>query len=71
MLHETAVAWLQRQLTLSRPRQSWRESRISFGKRLCKAAKYVNDHYDADALCRELPERIATLILREGDRLRK
>ena len=37
---------------------------------MCMCA-YINQHYDVDGLCRELPQRLQKLSDREGDRINK
>ena len=71
MLHETAVAWLTDRLKVTVPAKPWEESAQLFGSRVKQAAEYVNTHYDVDALQRELPARLQTLIAREGGRIGK
>ena len=45
MLHETAVAWLTRRLTVTTPARAWEETPETFGARLKDAATYVNEHH--------------------------
>ena len=71
MLHETAVAWIDRRLTVTTPAKPWDDTVDEFGERLRLAAEYINAHYDVDGLCRELPQRLDDLCAKEGDRLRK
>ena len=71
MLHETAMAWVRERLTKTVPRLPWEESIEAYGTRLKDVAAYINKHYDVAGLCRELPDRAAELLKRQGDRLSK
>ena len=52
-------------------RVTWKETAEDFGARLRAAADFVNTHYDAEGLQRELPARLAELRNREGGRIGK
>ena len=39
--------------------------------RLKLVAAHINDHYDVDSLCRELPARVHALWQNKGDRITK
>ena len=71
MLHETAVAWVRWHLQRTLPRRPWDETCEEYGQRLNRVCAKVNAQYDVAGLCREFPSRIAKLVLKEGDRLRK
>ena len=72
MLHETAVAWIRRRMAQTLPREPWRESEEEWGKRLKDTVAYINDKYDVEGLCREMPERMCTLVQeKQGDRIGK
>ena len=71
MLHETAVAWLRKRLSLTLPKRPWLETREDFGARLKAQAAYVNQHYSVHALCREFPGCLDGLIAKGGDRIWK
>ena len=71
MLHETAVAWIRRRLTQTLPKKPWLETPTEYRARLKLCAQYCNDHYDVAGLCNRLPQRIATLKLKKGDRINK
>ena len=71
MLHETAVAWLTKRLVVTTPARDWEESVEAFGARLQDACRYINEHYDVENLCRELPTRVRALRDAEGGRLPK
>ncbi len=71
MLHETAVAWMRLRLSKSVPQNAWEETRDEYASRLKAAAAFINDKYDVDGLCRELPERVQKVFDRKGDRIAK
>ena len=71
MLHETAVAWLNERLKRTLPRREWEETEAAFADRLKAACQHVNEKFDVDAHCRELPCKIQNMIDLDGDRLRK
>ena len=71
MLHETAVAWMRDRLVKTTPRRAWQETVEQYCTRLKACAAYINEHYKLAGLCRELPQRLAELDRRQGDRLRK
>ena len=71
MIHETAVAWLDYRLQITKPKKEWEESEDAFAKRLRDACAHVNENHDIDSLSRELPQRLDDLIELEGDRLSK
>ena len=61
MLHETAVAWCRYELARCLPARPWLEAAVA----------EVNATHDVDSLCKELPARVAQLILERGGRLAK
>ena len=71
MLHETAVSWLSERLKRTLPRREWEETEAGFTDRLKAACQHINEHFDVDALCRELPCRVQNLIDLDGDGLPK
>ena len=71
MLHETAVAWMRQRLVKTRPKQAWTETLEDYRSRLKTCAAYINEHYNVDGLCRDLPTRLLELEEASGDRLRK
>ena len=71
MLHETAVAWMRDRLVKTTPPRVWQESVAEYCTRLKACAAYINEHYNVAGLCRQLPQRLAELDRRQGDRLAK
>ena len=71
MLHETAVAWVRRGLTWTLPAKPWEETVEAFAVRLREVVRKVNDEYDVEGLCRELPDRVDALYHAEGGKLAK
>ena len=71
MLHETSVAWIRRRETVTQTREPWTETVEAFGIRLKGICQYINDNYEVEDLCRELPERIQEVIDEDGDRISK
>ena len=71
MLHETAVAWMRQRLTKTRPQQAWTETLEAYRSRLKACAAYINEHYNVQGLCHDLPTRLRDLDEVEGDRIRK
>ena len=49
----------------------WLETPEEYRTRLKAAVAEVNATHDVDSLCKELPARVAQLILAEGGRLAK
>ena len=70
VLHETAVAWIRRQLTETTPRRPWQETREQYAVRLRRVVTRINNTHDVGGLCRKLDFRLGELIRRQGDRLR-
>ena len=66
MLHETAVAWCRYKLARCLPARPWLETPEEYRTRLKAAVAEVNATHDVDSLCKELPARVAQLILAEG-----
>ena len=71
MLHETAVAWLDKRLKLTTPAKAWEETPEELGARLWQACEYINANYEVEGLCKELPGRLQKLREVQGGRLRK
>lgn len=71
MLHETAIAWVRKKMGTSTPPQPWLETKKQFKDRMLEACRQINEEYDVDGLCKELPNRLATFKNREGDTLKK
>ena len=71
MLHETAVAWIRRGLTWTLPARPWEETVAAFSARLREVVRKVNDEYNVEGLCRELPTRVESLYDAEGGKLQK
>ena len=69
MLHETAVAWIRLRQKVTVPAKPWEETVEDFTERMKGIAAYINENYDVEGLCRELPDRLEELVEREGDRL--
>ena len=71
MLHETAVAWIRRGLTWTLPSKPWEETVEDYSARMREVVQKINDEYDVDGLCRELPARLEALYSAQGGKLRK
>ena len=71
MLHETSVAWVGRRETVTQVREPWTETVEDFGVRLKGICQHINDNFDVEGLCEELPYRIQEIIEAEGDRINK
>ena len=71
MLHETAMAWVRYRLKKNVPKIPWEETIGEYGVRLKEVAAYIEREYGVDALCRGLPDRVAILDERKGDRIPK
>ena len=50
------------------PREPWTETVEEYTTRLKAIVQHCNDNHDIDSLCRELPDRMADVVAREGDR---
>ena len=70
-MHETAVAWIRRRETRSRPAVPWSESPAELGTRLQTICQDINNNCDVDALCRRFPQRVQMVVDAEGDRINK
>ena len=54
------------------PAEPWEETEEELGVRLKAAAKWVNQHHDVEALCKEMPQRMHDLVYKmKGQRLPK
>lgn len=71
MLHETAESWMRNQLTKTLPQKPWEETVDDYHTRLRACAAYINDNYDVEGLCKELPQRVESFLARKGDRIHK
>ena len=59
-------------LEVSLPAEPWEETEEELGVRLKAAATWVNQHYDVEALCKEMPQRMHDLVHKtKGQRLEK
>ena len=65
-VHETAVAWIRRRETVTQTRKPWTETPEQYGRRLRGICQYINDDFDVENLCRELPDRLDDPIEGEG-----
>lgn len=71
LLHATAVALIRSGLTRTVPKRCWLETLPDYGRRLKEVVDHINEHYDVEGLCRNLPKRIDDLIAAGGGRLKK
>ena len=71
MLHEAAMAWVRNRLKKTVPKVAWHETVEEYGERLKQVAAYIEGKYNVGGLCRELPDRVAELHKRRGDRIPK
>ncbi len=71
LLHETAVSWMRVGLAKTVPKECWAETLPAYRSRLKAVCANINAKHDVAGLCRELPERVADLDQRTGDRLAK
>ena len=71
LLHETAAAWIRRRETVTQIKKPWTETPEQYGQRLRGICQYINDNFEMENLCRELPMRLDDLIKRDGDRINK
>jgi len=71
MLHEPAVAWIRKRETVTQTRQPWTETVAEFGARLRGICRHINSKYDVEGLCKELPQRLQSVVGSEGDRISK
>ena len=55
-LQETAMAWVNNRLKVTRPAKAWEETEAEFGERLRSVAEYINATYDVQLLCDGIPE---------------
>ena len=69
MLHETAVAWIRRRETITRPTTPWTETPAEFGARLRSVCQDIYQHCDVESLCRKLPERAQLVVDAKGCRI--
>ena len=71
MLHETAVSWLRKRLTLTTPANVWEETPAQYAARLRRCCADINSTLDVAGLCRDFPKRIQTLLDKKGGRLKE
>ena len=64
LLHETAVAWISKRLTVTTPKKPWEETVADVEARLKAACAHCNANYNLSNLCSEFPHRV-----RKCDRL--
>ena len=70
LLHETAVSWLRGVLGSTKPEVApWKETPAQWSRRVMKALDEVDQNYDAEALCRQFPDRVEECFAAEGARL--
>ena len=78
LLHETAVAWISKRLTVTTPKKPWEETvadvearlkAADVEARLKAACAHCNANYDLSNLCNEFPHRVRKMLLKNGDRL--
>ena len=62
---------LRFRLTQTLPAEAWEETPAAFGVRLRQCCAHVKAELDAEAWCKEFPQRIRQLVEAEGDRLEK
>ena len=65
------VAWIKYQEAITLPRTPWTETVAEFRTRMKGICEHINAHHDVDGLCRELPDRLQSLVDAEGDRISK
>lgn len=72
LLHETAVPWIKRLIRVGGKfgPSKHGEGVASFYRRLRKAVRHVNQHYDVAGLCRQFKSRLDQLVENGGDRLK-
>jgi len=71
VLHETTLSWMRLRLAKTLPSKAWKETLEAYRLRLKECAAYINAHHDVEGRCRDLPNRLAELDRRKGDRLAK
>ena len=65
------MAWVRHRLKQIVPNVAWEETVGEHGERLEQVVAYIEREYNVDGLCRELPDRVAELHKRRGDRIPK
>ena len=70
LLHETAISWLRREEENTRPCTPWRETPVELEHRMLAAVRHINKEFDVRGLSLQFPERLRTLVVTDGDRLR-
>ena len=71
LLHETAAAWIRLKLSRTLPARPWEESPKQLITRLKRVAARINQEYNVDGLCKDLPKRVELLQQRGGGKLKK
>ena len=71
LLHETAAAWIRRREDVTQIKKPWIETPEQYGQRLRGICQYINDNFEVENLCGELPKKSDDLIKRDGDRINK
>ena len=66
LLHETAVAWIRRRETRTRPEEPWKESPQDLGVRVRSIAQDINNNCNVEGLRRQLPQCLIDLADREA-----
>jgi hypothetical protein len=72
LLHETAVSWFRSVMKDEKPVvPPWEETLAQWTQRARRVTRAINRDYNVAGLCREFPQRLADVVERQGDRLRK
>ncbi len=70
LLHEAAVSWVRGVLRRTKTECApWKETPAQWSRRMVKVVDEVNRTKDAEALCRQFPERVEECIAEDGARL--
>ena len=72
LLHETAVSWVRKYLKQHPVKlvTSMDENIRRVKALLQEACEHINTYYEVDDLCNSLPDRLALLVEKEGERLK-
>ena len=70
LLHETAVSWIRRRESSSRPQIPWQETPADLGVRLRRICQEINEKLDVEGLCKGWPKRVQEVVDAEGDRIK-
>ena len=72
LLHETAFAWIRRQLRKEKPDVApWGESQQQWTQRVRRVVQHISEKYDVHGLCFEFALRLDKLVANDGEGLRK